>query len=192
MATMDTYFVGRNAAVLQYTRFAYTDQATRRRISNAATPKSGRFDEEWAGLGLAPMKMRGRTELPEASLILTSVKSELTVVGTLRTRTFLAPFGCEEIKVVHGEEEDRAAGILIIPKFPEGTDNDKQGPSSSKKDMSEGDDKQNACNKMQVKLVGKTTGHRQEEYPTWISISSVILRTTRIRWRRLSQRMKAF
>ena len=142
VATMVTYVVGRNAAVLQYTRFAYTDQATRRRISNAATPKPGRFDEEWAGLGLAPMKMRGRTELPEASLILTSVKPELTVVGTLRTRTFLAPFGCEEIKVVHGEEEDRSAGTLIIPKFPEGTDNDKQGPSSSKKNMSEGDDEQ--------------------------------------------------
>ena len=142
VATMDTYFVGRNAAVLQYTRFAYTDQATRRRISNAATPKPGRFDEEWAGLGLAPMKMRGRTELPEASLILTSVKPELTVVGTLRTRTFLAPFGCEEVKVVHGEEEDRSAGTLILPKFPEGTDNDKQGPSSSKRDMSEGDDGQ--------------------------------------------------
>ena len=92
VATMDTYFVGRNAAVLQYTRFAYTDKATRRRISNAKTPKPGRFDEEWAALGLAQMKMRGRTELPEASLILTSVKPELTVVGTLRTRTFLAPF----------------------------------------------------------------------------------------------------
>ena len=118
VATMDTYFVERNAAVLQYTRFAYTDQATRRRISNAATPKPGRFDEEWAELGLAPMKMRGKTELPEASLILTSVKPELTVVGTLRTRTFLAPFGCEEIKVVHGEGEDRSAGTLIIPKFP--------------------------------------------------------------------------
>ena len=142
VATMETYFVGRNAAVLQYIRFAYTDNATRRRISNAATPKPGRFDEKWAGLGLAPMKMRGRTELPEASLILTSVKPELTVVGTLRTRTFLAPFGCEEIKVVHGEEEDRSVGTLIIPKFPEGTDNDKQGPSSSKKDMSEGDDGQ--------------------------------------------------
>ena len=140
VATMDTYFVGRNAAVLQYTRFAYTDQATRRRISNAATPKPGRFDEEWAGLGLAPLKMRGRTELPEASLILTSVKPELTVVGTLRTRTFLAPFGCEEIKVVHGEEEDGSAGTLMIPKFPEGTDNDKQGPSSLKKDKSVGDD----------------------------------------------------
>ena len=137
---MDLYFVGRIAAVLQYTRFAYTDQATRRRISNAATPKPGRFDEEWAGLGLAPMKMRGRTELSEASLILTSVKPELKVGGTLQARTFLAPFCCEEIKVVHGEEEDGSAGTLIIPKFPKGADNENQGPSSSKKNMSEGDD----------------------------------------------------
>ena len=98
VGTMDPYFVGRNAAVLQYTRFAYTDQVTRRRIINAATPKPGGFDKEWAGLDLAPMKMRGRTELPEASLILTGVKPELTVGGTLQTRTFLAPFGCEEIK----------------------------------------------------------------------------------------------
>ena len=45
---------------------------------------------------------------------------------------------------------------------------------------------------MQVKLVVKTTGHQQEEYPAWISISSVTLKTTRIRWRRLSLRMKAF
>ena len=142
VGTMDPYFVGRNVAVLQYTQFAYTDQATRRRISNAATPKPGRFDEEWAGLGLAPMKMRGRTELPEASLILTSVKPELKVGGKLQARTFLAPFGCEEIKVVHGEEEDGSAETLIIPKFPEGTDNEKQGPWSSKKDMSEGDDGQ--------------------------------------------------
>ena len=102
VGTMDTYFVGRNTAVLQYTRFAYTDQATRRRISNAATPKREGFDKEWAGLGLAPMKMRGSTELSEASLILTSVKPELTVGGTLRTRVFLVPFGCEEFKVIHG------------------------------------------------------------------------------------------
>ena len=87
MGTMDPYFVGRNAAVLQYTRFAYTDQATRRRMCDAANPKPGGFDKEWAGLGLAPMKMRGRTELSEASLILTSVKPELTVGGTLQTRT---------------------------------------------------------------------------------------------------------
>ena len=143
VGTMDSYYVGRNAAVLQYTRFAYTDQATRRRISNAATPKPGGFDKEWAGLGLEPVKKRGRTELSEASLILTSVKPELTVGGTpLPTRTFLAPFGCEEIKVVHVEEEDGSAGTLIIPKFPEGADTEKQGPSSSKKDTSEGDDGQ--------------------------------------------------
>ena len=74
------------------------------------------------------MKMRGRTETPEASLILTGVKPELTVGGTLQTRTFLAPFGCEEIKVVHGEEEDKSAGILIIPKFPEWAETEKLGP----------------------------------------------------------------
>ena len=108
--TMDPYFVGRIAAVLQCARFAYTDQATRRRISNAATPKPGRFDEEWKKLGLAPMRMRGGTELPEASLILTSVEQEMKVGGVLQTRTFLAPFGCEEVKVVHGEEEDKSAG----------------------------------------------------------------------------------
>ena len=142
VATMDTYFVGRNAAVLQYTRSAYTDQVTRRRICNAATPKPGGFDKEWSGLGLAPMKLRGRTELPEASLILTCVKPELTVLGTLETRTFLAPFGCEEIRVVHDEEEDRSACTLIIPKFPEEADTGKQGPSRSKRDKSEGDDGQ--------------------------------------------------
>ena len=130
--TMDPCFVGRNAAVLHYTQFVYTDQATRRRISNAATPKPGAFDKEWAELNLAPVRMRGRAELPEASLILTSVKPELTVGGTQQTRTFLAPFGYEEIKVVYGEEEDQSAGRLIIPKFPEGARTEEQGPSNSK------------------------------------------------------------
>ena len=107
--TMDQCFVGRNAAVLQYTRFAYTDQTTRRRISNAAILKPGAFDKEWAELNLASMRMRGRAELPEASLILTRVKPVLTVGGTIQTRTFLAPFGYEEIKIVNGEEEDQSA-----------------------------------------------------------------------------------
>ena len=80
--------MGRNAAVLQYTRFAYTDQATRRRISNATTPKPEAFDTEWAELNLAPMRMRGRAELPEASLILTGLKPELTVGGTVRRELF--------------------------------------------------------------------------------------------------------
>ena len=108
--TMNPCFVGRNAAVLQHTRFVYTDQAMRRRISNAATPKPGGFDKEGAELNLAPMRMRVRAELPKGSLILTSVKSELTVGGTLQTRTFLAPFRYEEIKVVHGQEENKSAG----------------------------------------------------------------------------------
>ena len=57
---MDPCFVGRNAAVLQYTPFIYTDETSRRRMNNASTPKPGRFDEEWAKQDLAPMVMRGR------------------------------------------------------------------------------------------------------------------------------------
>ena len=87
------------------------------------------------------MRMRGRAKLPEASLILTVVKPGLTVGGTLRTRTFLAPFGYEEIKIVYGEEEDQPAGRLIILKIPEGARTEQQVPSNSK-NRSEGDDGQ--------------------------------------------------
>ena len=92
-------------------------------------------------LNLAPMRMRGRAELPEASLILNNVEQGLRVGVKLQTRTFLAPFGYEEIKVVHGEEEDESAGRLIIPKFPEGAKTEMQGPSSSR-DTSGGNDGQ--------------------------------------------------
>ena len=170
----DPYFVGRNAAVLQYTQFAYTDQATRRRISNAATPKPGGFDKEWASLDLAPMKMRGRAELPEASLIMTSVKPELTVGETLQTRTFLAPFGCEEFKVVHGEEEDESVGILIIPKFPECAESEKQGPSSSKQYTSEGDDGQGGSRRTEEPMQqGNDQADREDEKASTGVISSL-------------------
>ena len=131
--TMNPCFVGRNAAVLQYTQFAYTDEATRRQMNNTATPKPGRFDEEWAKLDLAPMIMRGKADLPEAPLILTSVKSELTVGGTLQTKTMLAPFGYEEVKVVHGEEEDQSDGRQVVPKFLDEARGEDRGPSSSGK-----------------------------------------------------------
>ena len=135
---MNPCFVGRNAAVLQYTLFAYTDEATRRRMSSAATPKPRRFDKEWAKLDRMPMMMRGKAELPDGSLILKSVKSELTVGGTLRIRTMLAPSGYEEIKVVDGEEEDQSAGRLIVPKFPDGARSEEQGPSNSGKNPDDG------------------------------------------------------
>ena len=135
--TMDPCFVGRNAAVLQYTQFAYTDEATRRRMSNTATPKPGRFDEDWAKLNLAPMILRGKADLPEASLILTSVKPELTVGGTLQTRTMLAPFGYEEDKVFHGEEEDQPAGRLVVPKFLDDAKGEDQGPQVQERNQDE-------------------------------------------------------
>ena len=128
---MDPRFVGRNAAVLQYMQFSYTDETTRRRMNNAANPKPGRFDEEWAKLDLAPMVMRGKVDLPEAFLILTSKNPELTVAGRLQTRSMLAPFDCEEVKVVHGEEEDHPAGRLVVPKLPDRVRDEEQGPSSS-------------------------------------------------------------
>ena len=87
---------------LQYTQFAYADETTKRRMNNTATPKPGRFYEEWAKLDLVPIVTRGKADLPEASLILTTAKPELMVGGTLQTRTMLAPFGCEEVKVLHG------------------------------------------------------------------------------------------
>ena len=88
--TMDPCFVGRNAAVMQHTQFAYTDESTRRRITNTATPKPGRFEEELAKLDLTPMIMRGKVDLQEAALIVMNVKPELTISGRLLTRTALA------------------------------------------------------------------------------------------------------
>ena len=46
----------------------------------------------------------------------------------------LAHFGCEKVKVVHGKEEDQSAGRLVVPQFPDGARDEKQGPSSSGKD----------------------------------------------------------
>ena len=109
-------------------------------MSNAATPKPGRFDEEWAKLNIAPMVMRGKAELPKASLIVMSVKPGLTVRGTLQARTMLALFGHEKVEVVHGEEEDQSAGRLIVPKFPDGTRSEEQGPSKSGKNLDQDDE----------------------------------------------------
>ena len=36
---------GRNAAVLQHTQFVYVDESTRRRMSNAATPKPEKIED---------------------------------------------------------------------------------------------------------------------------------------------------
>ena len=72
-----------------------------------------------------------------------NVKSEMAISWKLLTRTALVPFGCEEIKIKHGEE-DKSAGRLVIPKFPDGTRSEEQGPSSSgkyhKRDDKEGED----------------------------------------------------
>ena len=86
--SMDPLFLGRNAD----TQFAYTDESTRRRMTNAANPKPGRFEEEWATLDLAPKNMRGKVDLQEAALIVMNVKPKLAISRKLLTRTALAPF----------------------------------------------------------------------------------------------------
>ena len=64
----------------QFTQFAYMDEMTRKLMNNAATPKPRRLDEEWAKLDLAPMVMRGKANLQEASLVSIKVKPELMVI----------------------------------------------------------------------------------------------------------------
>ena len=83
---MDPNFIGRKAAVLHYTQFAYMDESTWRRMSNAATPKPGRFEEEWAKLYLAPIVMRGIADLQESALIVADVRPELVRTGKLLTK----------------------------------------------------------------------------------------------------------
>ena len=58
----------------------------------------------------------------------------------LHTRTVLVPFGCDEIRVMHGGEEDRSVGRLVVPRFPDGSKNDEQGPSSSGKNQKRDDE----------------------------------------------------
>ena len=155
-------------------------------MSNAATPKPVMFDKTWAKLDLARMIMRGKADL----LVLTSVKPELTVGGTLQTRTMLAPFSHEEVKVVHGEEEDQSAGRLVVPKFPDGARGEEQGPLSSLRTRDEtmgredAFDRKSLCIRIPIKPRKKTIRRRQEGCPAWTSISSAILKTARTRWKR--------
>ena len=87
------------------------------------------------------MNMRGNADLQEAALIVMNLKPELTISGKLLTGTALAPLGCEEIEIKHGEEEVKSAGRLVIPKFPDGTGKEEQGPSSSGKNQKRDDNK---------------------------------------------------
>ena len=131
------------------------------------------------------MRMRDRAELPEAPLILTSVKPELTVGGTLQTRTF----GYEEVKIVYGEEEDQSAGRLVIPQFPEGARSEEQGPSNSKEN-SEGDDGQGRSRRSEEPMQPEPDQAEKEDYKASTGgvssldfIFSVILEAARMRWR---------
>ena len=165
---MDPCFIGRNVALLQCKQFFYTDETTRRRMNNAATLKHGQFEEERKKLDLASKVMRRKADLQEASMILTSVNSEYLVSGKLHTRTVLAPFGCEEIRVMHGGEEDWSAGRLVVPRFPDGWKNDEQGPSSSRKDQKR-DDEQGGSRRSDEPTHQDQDQGQGEDDTAWIS-----------------------
>ena len=95
-------------------------------MSNAATPRPSRFEEEWTELIVAPTATRGKADLQEAALIVTNVRPEMTITWKLLTTTALPPFGCEGIMIKHGEYEDRSAGKLVVSRLPIETMNNGQ------------------------------------------------------------------
>ena len=58
---------------------------------------------------------------------------EKTIVDEWETTDYdsLAPFGCEEVKIKHAEIEDKSAGKLVVPSFPDETMSEEQGSSAS-------------------------------------------------------------
>ena len=70
----------------------------------------------------------------------------MAIIGKLLTRTALAPFGCEEVKIKHGGNYDRSAGKLVVPKFSVEIMKDEQGSSglgrNEERDDEEKEDRQ--------------------------------------------------
>ena len=75
--SMDPCFLGKKQ---QHTQFAYVEESSRRRMYNTATPKPGRFEEEWAALSVVLLAMRGKVSMGEAAVIVIHVRSKLVVI----------------------------------------------------------------------------------------------------------------
>ena len=82
-------------------------------------------------IGLGANDHKRHADLQEALIILMSVKPELPVSWKLLTRTAVATFGCEEIKIKHGEGEDKSAGRLVVTKYSDVARSEEQGRWSS-------------------------------------------------------------
>ena len=57
--------------------------------------------------------MRVKADFQEVALIVMSEKPELAIsgkIGDAIRELALAPFGCEQVKIKHGGNEDRSAG----------------------------------------------------------------------------------
>ena len=53
------------------------------------------------------------------------------------TKTALATFGREEVKIKHGENEEKSAGKLVVPSFPDEKMSEERGPSGQEEIESE-------------------------------------------------------
>ena len=73
---IDPCFLSNNAAVLQYTQFAYMEESTTRRLRKVATSKPGSFEKEWKKMNVAPPVIRGSFVMGEAAVILIKVRPE--------------------------------------------------------------------------------------------------------------------
>ena len=107
-------------------------------------------------------------EIPEFPLIRRMLLGAVSVVQTPRLRAFETMKG--------GQRNSRKSGSVFC--------------AQECRSVTVYVDRKNPCKRIPIKMRKKTTRHRQEEYPAWISISSVTLKTTRIRWKKLHQQTK--
>ena len=57
-----------------------------------------------------------------------------------KTRRRMNNAATPKVKVMHGGEEDQSAGRLVVPNYTDGSRNDEQGPSCSRKDQKRDDE----------------------------------------------------
>ena len=104
-----------------------------------------------------------------------SVKPELAISEKLLNRTALAPFGCEEVKIKHGKNEDNSESKLVVPKFPVEEMKDEQGPSrSGKKEERDDEEKENRLPEELMEQDIDPAG-RNDDKASMVGTSSLVL-----------------
>ena len=96
------------------------------------------------------------------------------------TRTALATFGREEVKIKHGENEEKSAGKLVVPSFPDEKMSEERGPSGQEEIESEMTRREKTVNRKRrwkrilTKREKTTTRRQQVVCRAWILISWMI------------------